>query len=107
MEDIEGDSKFGCKTMPIVWGFNASKVYVAIWLTTLILTLFLMMVYMLELRWWLAIIYCLLFVILPLLSVFKKMFSAATPQDFHKLSSMVKLIMFTGILSMIFFRIYS
>ena len=36
MEDIEGDRRYGCKTMPIVWGFNASKIYVAIWMTMLI-----------------------------------------------------------------------
>ena len=107
MEDVEGDSKFGCKTMPIVWGFNTSKIYVAIWLTTLILTLFMMMIYMLQLHWWIAILYCIILIILPLSKIFQKLFIAKTPQDFHKLSSMVKLVMFTGILSMIFFKIYS
>ena len=28
MEDMEGDAKYGCKTMPIVWGIPASKVFV-------------------------------------------------------------------------------
>jgi len=27
MEDIEGDARFGCKTMPIVWGIPATKVF--------------------------------------------------------------------------------
>ena len=26
MEDMEGDRRYGCKTMPIVWGLNATKV---------------------------------------------------------------------------------
>jgi len=107
MEDVEGDRRYGCKTMPIVWGFNASKIYVAIWLTTLILTLFLVMIYMLQLHWWIAIIYSLIFIIAPSIRIFQKMFTAKTPQDFHRLSSMIKFVMFTGILSMIFFRIYS
>jgi len=25
MEDMEGDRKYGCRTMPILWGVNASK----------------------------------------------------------------------------------
>ena len=107
MEDVEGDNKYGCKTMPIVWGFNASKIYVAIWLTTLILTLLLLMIYMLQLHWWIAIIYSVILVIAPLIRIFQKLFTAKTPQDFHRLSSMVKFVMFTGILSMIFFRFYS
>ncbi|MES1222806.1 MAG: geranylgeranylglycerol-phosphate geranylgeranyltransferase, partial [Bacteroidota bacterium] len=36
MEDIEGDLKYGCKTMPIRWGINAAKVYVALWLVVLL-----------------------------------------------------------------------
>jgi 4-hydroxybenzoate polyprenyltransferase len=107
MEDIEGDRKYGCRTMPIAWGFNASKIYVATWLTILVLTLVVLMVYMLQLHWWMASVYCLVFIIAPSLKIFQKLFTAKTPQEFHSLSTMVKLVMFTGILSMIFFRIYS
>jgi 4-hydroxybenzoate polyprenyltransferase len=107
MEDVEGDSKYGCKTMPIAWGFNASKIYVAVWLTILILALSVLMIYMLQLHWWFAIIYCIILIIVPSIRIFQKMFTAKTSQDYHRLSSMVKFVMFTGILSMIFFRIYS
>lgn len=107
MEDIEGDRRFGGKTMPIVWGFNASKIYVAIWMVTITLTLVLLMIYMVQIQWWVSAVYCLLLVILPLVRIFQRLFTAKTPEDFHKLSSMVKFVMFTGILSMIFFRIYS
>jgi len=104
---VEGDRRYGCKTMPILWGFNASKIYVAVWFVILILTLVVLMIYMLQLHWWIAILYSTAFIILPLLRTFQQLFTAKTPEDFHKLSSMVKLVMFTGILSMIFFRIYS
>ena len=30
MEDMAGDEKYGCRTMPIVWGIRATKVYTAI-----------------------------------------------------------------------------
>ena len=107
MEDIEGDRKYGCKTMPIVWGFNASKIYVAIWLTTITLTIFLLLIYMLQIRWWFGAVYCLVLIIIPLIRIFQRLFKAKTQQEFHALSSMVKFVMLTGILSMIFFRIYS
>jgi 4-hydroxybenzoate polyprenyltransferase len=107
MEDIEGDRKFDCKTMPIVWGFNASKIYVAIWLVTLILSLVLLLLYMLQIHWWFSVIYCLILIIIPVLKIFQTLFKAKTPEDFHKLSTLLKFVMFTGILSMIFFRIYS
>jgi 4-hydroxybenzoate polyprenyltransferase len=107
MEDIEGDRRYSCKTMPIVWGINASKIYVATWMTMLILALGLMAIYMLQLHWWIAMIYCVISIVLPSIMIFRKLFTAQTPKDFHTLSTMVKLVMFTGILSMIFFRYYS
>ncbi len=106
MEDVEGDRKYGCKTLPIVWGINASKIYTAVWMTILSITLLVLQVYVLQFRWWLMALYCLIFIFIPLVRVFIKLFKAQTPQDFHNLSSMVKFIMLTGILSMIFFRFY-
>lgn len=107
VEDTEGDRRFGCKTMPILWGLNASKIYIAIWTTILAIILLLLQIYVLQFRWWLSALYCLTFIFIPLVGVFLKLLKAQTPEDFHKLSSIVKFIMFTGILSMIFFRFYS
>lgn len=107
MEDVEGDARFGCKTMPIVWGINASKIYTAVWMTILCIMLLVLQIYVLQFHWWICSAYCLLFIFLPLIEVFRKLFKAQSPQEFHKLSSMVKFIMFTGILSMVFFYFYS
>ena len=106
MEDIEGDRRFGCTTMPIAWGINATKVFVGVWLVVLISALSIVQFYVLQFRWWWSAIYCIIFTIAPLIYVFKKMFPAYSPAHYHKLSSWIKLIMLTGILSMIFFRIY-
>jgi 4-hydroxybenzoate polyprenyltransferase len=106
MEDIEGDRKYGCRTMPIVWGINASKIYTAVWLIILVVSLIALQVYVLLFHWWLSAVYCLIFILIPLIQIFRKLFKAQTQQDFHSLSSMVKLVMLTGILSMIFFRFY-
>ena len=50
MEDIAGDVKYGCRTMPIVWGINATKVYVAVWLIVLIAALLVLQVYVLQFK---------------------------------------------------------
>jgi hypothetical protein len=42
-------------------------------------------------------------IIIPLIWVLRKLYDANTPVQFHKISSMVKMIMAAGILSMIFF----
>lgn len=106
MEDIEGDRKYGCNTMPIAWGINTSKVFVSVWLVVLIAALVIVQFYVLQFKWWWSAAYCILFIIAPLIYIFKKLFTAHTSNDYHSLSSLIKLTMFTGILSMIFFRIY-
>ena len=107
MEDTEGDRKYGCRTMPIVWGINATKVFVAVWLAVLTGILIIVQVYALRLGWWLSVLYSLLAILIPLVWIFKMLFPAQTPQHFHRISSAIKFVMFTGILSMIFFKIYA
>ncbi len=108
MEDIDGDRRYGCKTMPIVWGLNATKVFVAVWLVVLITVLVLVQIYVMQFGWWLWVsaFYCLIAIIVPLSLVFKKLIKAHTPQHFHSISSLIKLAMLTGILSMFFFLYY-
>ena len=106
MEDMPGDSKYGCRTMPIVWGVNATKVYVAVWLIVLTAVLVVLQVYVLQFKWWLAIAYSVVFIIFPLSIILLRLRKSATPVQFHKLSSLTKLVMLTGILSMAFFYFY-
>ena len=103
LEDVAGDRKFGCTTMPIVWGQNSTKVFVAVWLIVLIACTFIINVYILSFGWWLSAIYALLTVVFPLIWLFKKLTKANSTTDFHQLSSYIKWIMLSGILSMIFF----
>ena len=106
MEDVEGDRKYGCRTMPIRWGLNASKVFVAVWIVVLIAVLVILQFYVLPFGWWHSALYCFVCIVAPLIWILKKLYSANTAQDFHTLSTLVKLVMFTGILSMVFFRFY-
>ncbi len=106
MEDMEGDRKYGCRTMPILWGLNASKVFVAVWIIVLVSVLVILQFYVLPFGWWQSALYCLLFIIAPLIWILLKLFKAQSAEDFHRLSAVIKLVMFTGILSMLFFRLY-
>ena len=106
MEDVEGDQKYGCKTMPIVWGIRATKVFIAVWLVVLIAALLILQFYVLGLGWWHSALYCFLFIIVPMVVIAQKLYKARTPNDYHRLSSLIKWVMFTGILSMVFFQFY-
>jgi 4-hydroxybenzoate polyprenyltransferase len=106
MEDIEGDARYGCKTLPIVFGLKATKIYTLVWMVVLTAALLILQLYILQFGWWIAVFYSILLVVLPLLFTTSKLVKASSLPDFSYLSRLTKLIMFTGILSMIFFRIY-
>ncbi len=107
MEDIDGDRKYGCKTMPIVWGINVSKVFIAVWLIVLIACIAILQFYVLQFGWWISAIYSMLLIVLPLIILFKKLFTTQTQQSFHQLSNWIKWVMLAGIISMLFLKIYS
>ena len=107
IEDMPGDAQYGCRTMPIVWGVHVSKVFAATWLIILIGGVIVMQAYVLQLGWWWPVIYCFFLIVLPLFYIFKKLFSAKTSPQFGLLSKWIKFVMFAGILSMIFWRLYS
>jgi 4-hydroxybenzoate polyprenyltransferase len=106
VEDRVGDAKYGCRTIPIVWGLTATKVFVAVWLVVLIAVLVILQFYVLPMGWWESIVYCVLAIIVPLIWVFVKLLTAQTEKDFGKLSTVIKIVMLTGIVSMVFFRYY-
>jgi 4-hydroxybenzoate polyprenyltransferase len=63
-------------------------------------------IYVLQFRWWWLVIYAVLLIIAPLVIIFRKLFKASTTEDYHGLSNNIKLVMLTGIVSMIFFYFY-
>ncbi len=106
VEDLKGDLRYGCRTLPIVTGIRTTKVYVAVWLVVLIGSLILLQLYVLQFGWMVAVLYSILLVIMPSILLLYKLLKAASTREFSKLSALTKFIMFTGILSMIFFRLY-
>ena len=106
MEDLEGDERYGCRTLPVVAGVRTTKTYAGVWMVVLIAALTVLQFYVLQFGWWPSVIYAVVRVIVPLLLDLKKLRSAQTKEDFAVLSRDTKRIMLSGILSMIFFAIY-
>lgn len=106
LEDMEGDARYGCRTMPIAWGIPVAKVFTGAWLMVLTGAVTTAAFYAFYIGWWWSIFYCILFIIIPLLNITIKLYRAGTPADYHYLSGAVKFVMLTGILSMIFFKLY-
>ena len=107
MEDIEGDKKYGCKTIPIAWGIPASKVFVAVWLVVLFGMISIVQIYVWQLGWYWSAAYSVLLILGPLVWILRKLYQAQVPKDYHQLSTLIKLVMLAGLLSMVFFKIYS
>lgn len=104
IEDIDGDYKAGMNTLPIAIGRDrASKVLFALSLIPLFAVIYYMVSYLYKQP--IAIIYFLLFIIAPLIYLVIKSFNAETKKHFHHISDILKLVMFFGVLSLLFFPI--
>ncbi|HEX4956876.1 MAG TPA: geranylgeranylglycerol-phosphate geranylgeranyltransferase [Lacibacter sp.] len=106
VEDLEGDRKYGCRTMPIVWGVEFSKVFVSIWMIILLALLLIVLFYILQFAMWAPAIYIVLLIILPAAYALFLLMKSKTTKDFTKLSLWIKAVIFTGILSMILFKFF-
>lgn len=106
MEDMEGDARYGCKTLPIIAGIRTTKIYVAVWSVVFLAALIILQLYIMQFQWWYDMAYGLVFIIAPLVYLIFLLSKARQTPDFTKLSNVSKFIMFTGIVSMIFFRLY-
>lgn len=106
IEDREGDARYGCRTMPIVWGVPATKMFVMVWLFVLGSALVIIQFYGLLKGWWIGSVYSILLVIVPLGNIFFTLKKSSSTKDYHKLSSQIKWVMLAGIVSMVFIKWY-
>lgn len=107
LEDMEGDARHGCKTMPVVWGINPSKVYTGVWIVVLEGLLLALQFYTWRFGWYFGVAYVLIALVIPLLYLLSELRKAMTAPHYHRLSTITKLIMLAGILSMLFFLFYT
>ena len=103
IEDIEGDRKYSCLTMPIFLGIPITKFFISVCLIVLGCTLFFMMFYALLKGLFLLSGYVLFILIFPLVHILFLLFRSIQPNDFSILSNKIKIYMLLGILSMIIY----
>jgi 4-hydroxybenzoate polyprenyltransferase len=97
MEDVRGDASHGCRTLPIIWGIFRTKLFLYVLISFFIPTLF-MVAYWLknsQLAWmFLALMGLIGWLVYRLVY-------ADTKREFGALSSLCKIIMLVGMMSMI------
>ena len=101
IEDIEGDSKWGCTTLPIVVGIKNAKKIATLFS---ILILFLVVFFQIKLFNYGINKYAAMLILiiqLPLVYLTFKIWKAKEKADFHYISILSKIIMVFGILSML------
>lgn len=103
MEDIEGDNAAGGTTLPIVYGVRLSKVYAGVLMMILSAMAAFLIYRSVDLWGWMILLYGIAFLMLPIVLSIIQLYNAHKPDEFHKLSGLIKLIMLSGILSMVFF----
>lgn len=102
MEDVEGDYNNGMSTLPIAIGLGKTSKIVGVLgiIATLILLWYINSNLMLS-KLYYAVIYGLLFVVAPMIIFVVKVWNAKTKEEFRLLSTILKWIIFFGILSIL------
>lgn len=102
IEDVNGDYNMGMNTLPVAIGINrASKIALGLAIIAFILSALYSNTYFMQNGLYITILYAFVTVLAPLLYFIVKLFSAKTQKDFHHLSTILKLILFFGILSIL------
>jgi 4-hydroxybenzoate polyprenyltransferase len=106
IEDVEGDSRMNCRTIPVLLGVNKSKFVIGF----LILVAIVFMSYAQIILWQhdlQLVFWYFMFSVQPLfVYLFIYLAKAKTKKHFHYLSTLTKLIMLTGILSIFLIQMY-
>jgi 4-hydroxybenzoate polyprenyltransferase len=102
IEDVNGDYNMGMNTLPVAIGVNRSaKIALGFAIIAFILSGLYCNTYFMQNKLYIAVFYSFITVLAPLLYFIVKIFSAKSQKEFHHLSSVLKLILFFGILSIL------
>ena len=102
MEDVEGDYNNGMSTLPIAIGLGkTSKIVGVLGIIATLILLWYINSNLMSSKLYYAVIYGLLFVVAPMIFFVVKVWNAKTKEDFRLLSTVLKWIIFFGILSIL------
>jgi len=101
-EDFEGDSAYGMKTLPIVLGTRWTKAVllglISITLAMLVFVLLKFILFSVEPADFYSLGYYIILLIVPFLLLSIQILRAEKKKDYHRASTLIKLIMLSGIL---------
>jgi 4-hydroxybenzoate polyprenyltransferase len=97
MEDIEGDTIAGCRTMPIVIGIRKTK-WITFFLILLLNAALGWIQYQIKYFGFYPLLFYLVFIQIPFMLILYMLLKATTNKDFHKISTWLKVLMLTGIM---------
>ena len=100
MEDVKGDARVGCRTIPIVFGIKASRWIVAVLITFSVLLLAASLLVLWRLGLMTVFWYLLATTLAPMIYLVYGIFGSNTPEEYHIMSNICKIIMVAGVLSM-------
>lgn len=98
IQDMEGDTVGKRKTIPIVWGFLASKIIAFFLLLLLIIFLLPFLIYYYFQHQYTAVVYNLTLLIFPVILTIFLLIKYQEPKKFYILSAIMKWIMLAGII---------
>lgn len=102
-EDTDGDHKSGKQTLPIILGrARATKIIFVLSLIPLCSIIYYVITYLFKQTE--VVIYFLVLVIAPLIYICIKLFSAKQKSHYKHVSAVLKLVMLTGMLSMLLYK---
>lgn len=102
IEDVNGDYNMGMNTLPVAIGVSrAAKIALGFAIVAFIISGLYCNTYLMQNKLYIAVFYAFATVLAPLLYFIVKIFSAKSQKEFHHLSTILKLILFFGILSIL------
>lgn len=102
MEDVEGDYNNGMSTLPVAIGIGkTSKIVGILGIIAALILLWYINSNLMSSKLYYAVIYGLLFVVAPIIFFVVKVWNAKTKEEFRLLSTVLKWIIFFGILSIL------
>ncbi|WP_296317721.1 geranylgeranylglycerol-phosphate geranylgeranyltransferase [Winogradskyella sp. UBA3174] len=103
IEDIDGDYKGGLQTLPIIVGRErTNKIVFGLSLLPIFAVVYYVITYLFKQIE--VVSYFLILVVAPLIYISIKLFSAEQKSDYKHISLMLKLVMLTGMLSMLLYK---
>lgn len=103
IEDVNGDKKLHMKTLPILLGRKRAKKIVFI-ISFLFLIFLVFIIKNVQEEFLILFIYAICFILVPLGYFLHRLWNATAKKDYSVLSKLLKVIMLSGILSMLFFK---